>query len=113
MPEEDIVKPPFLPATEKEARINSLFQLAIGKPSYQPTEKQVDEILSQRGKVIDLVHKDKIRESSDKKYYFTVTFVCSLTVVVLVLFFAKQYLTQVLSLIIGASGGYGFGRSQR
>ena len=99
--------------SDKEPSFSLLLQQVIGKDSFQITEKQVDEVLSQRRQFHELVHKDKERESLDKRFYFFVTLLSSLVVIILVLFFAKQFLAQVLSLIVGGIGGYGLGRSQR
>ena len=98
---------------DKEPSFSLLLQQVIGKDSLPITEKQVDEVLSQRRQIHELMHKDKQRESLDKRFYFFATLLASLIVIILVLFFAKQFLTQVLSLIIGGIGGYGLGRSQR
>lgn len=99
--------------SEKESTLSILMQKVSGEGPITPTEKQVDEILSQRRQVHDMIHKDGIRESNDKKYYFTVIIIASCVVIVLVLFFAREFLTQVLSLIIGGLGGYGIGKNQQ
>ena len=100
-------------ASESEKSLSIVLQRVLGDSSVTPNEKQVDEILSQRSKVYDYIHDDRKRESSDKKFYFAGALFSSLIIVVLVLFFAKEFLTQVISLIIGAFGGYGIGRSQK
>ena len=88
-------------------------QKILGENSFVPTEKQVDEILLQRGKVYDYIHEDKTIDSYDTKFYFVGALIGSLVVTILVLFFAKEFLTQILSLIIGAFGGYGIGKAQK
>ena len=98
---------------DKEPSFSQLLQRVIGKDSLDITEKQVDEVLAQQRQIHEFVHQDKQRESWDKRFYFFVTLVASLIVIILVLFFAKQFLTQGLSLIVGGIGGYGLGRSQR
>lgn len=99
--------------SEKESTLSILMQKVLGEGSITPTEKQVDEILSQRRQVHDMVHKDGIRESGDKRYYFTMIMIASFAVITLVLFFAREFLTQVLSLIIGGLGGYGIGKNNQ
>lgn len=100
-------------AEESEKSLSIVLQRVLGDTSFAPNEKQVDEILSQRSKVYDYIHDDRKRESSDKKFYFVGALGASLVIVVLVLFFAQEFLTQVISLIIGAFGGYGIGRAQK
>ncbi len=106
------LKEPVL-TSDTEKTMTVLMQKVMGEGSFVPTEKQADEILTQRSKIIDYVHNDKIRDSKDKRFYFGCFLAGSLIVVLCVLFFAKEYLTQVISLIVGALGGYGFGKSQQ
>lgn len=98
--------------SEKETSFSVMLQKVLGENSFSPTEKQVDEILSQRRKVYDYIHDDKKTDSYDKKFYFIGALIGSLVVTILVLFFAKEFLTQIISLIIGAFGGYGIGKAQ-
>ncbi|MDP3764402.1 MAG: hypothetical protein Q8Q95_02155 [bacterium] len=98
--------------SEKESSMQILLQKVLGDGSFSPNEKQVDEILSQRREISGYIHKDRKRDSSDNKFYFFCALLACIAIIVLVLFFAKEFLTQVLSLIIGAFGGYGFGKSQ-
>ncbi|MDQ5953199.1 MAG: hypothetical protein QG551_427 [Patescibacteria group bacterium] len=99
--------------SERSDNMSMLLQKVIGTDSFNPTEQQVDEVLSQRRQVLSYVHEDRKQESTDKKFYFTLTLVATTVIILLVLFFAKEYLTQVLSLIIGGLGGYGIGKTQK
>ena len=115
MPEETSVvhkEPKSTLVSEKETSFSVMLQKVLGENQFTPTEKQVDEILSQRSKVYDYIHEDKKIDSADKKFYFKWALVGSLVVVILVLFFANEFLTQIISLIIGAFGGYGIGKAQ-
>ena len=99
--------------SESQNTLSVMLQKVVGEGSFTPNEKQVDEILSQRGRVYDYIHADKKQNSFDNRFYFAGALLASLIIVVLVLFFAKEFLTQVISLIIGAFGGYGIGRAQK
>lgn len=109
----DSVKEQVL-ASESEKSMTVLMQKVMGgEGSFEPNEEQVDEILAQKSKIIDYVHQDKLRDSKDRRFYFLGILIALVTVVLLVLFFAKEYLTQIVSLIVGAFGGYGVGKSQQ
>ncbi len=116
MPEETKVvqqEPRESLVSEKETSFSIMMQKVLGENSFTPTEKQVDELLAQRNKVYGFIHEDKKIDSYDKKFYFIGALIASLVIIILVLFFAKEFLTQILSLLIGAFGGYGIGKAQK
>lgn len=99
--------------SEKESTLSVLMRGMVGENAFVPTERQVDEMLAQRREVHNFIHEDKKMESKDNRFYFGWTILVCLLIVMFVLFFAKEFLTQVLSLIVGAFGGYGFGRTHK
>ncbi len=98
--------------SEQQKSMTILMEKVMGDTSFTPTETQVDEILSQKSKVIDYIHEDKKLESSDNRFYFLAVIIFSGIIILSVLFFAKENLTQIVSLIIGGLGGYGIGKNQ-
>ncbi|MFH1620739.1 MAG: hypothetical protein ABIB04_01500 [Patescibacteria group bacterium] len=86
---------------------------------YEPTQAQVDKILSLQEKGMDYTHEERTRVSPKQKLEVTVLIVGAillLIVFILCLFSAKEYLGEVVSgivgLLAGSFGGYGFGKSK-
>ncbi len=106
-------KEPVL-ASESEKTMTVLMQKVMGGDgSFEPTEEQVDEILAQKSKIIDYIHADKKQDSKDGRFYFLALLIGVGVIILCVLFFAKEYLTQIVSAIVGALGGYGVGKGQQ
>src|ERR1700722_215113 len=101
-------------ASETETSLQILLQKIVGGNTFTPTEKQVDEILAQRAKVIDYVHEDKKIASADSRFYLKMVLVFVLIFAALVLWLDKDIFSQVLSFLAGlfggGLGGYGFGK---
>ena len=83
-------------ASEQQKSMTVLMKKVMGDGSFAPTESQIDEILSQKSKIIDYVHEDKKLDSKDSRFYFISILSASVLIVLCVLFFAKEYLTQTL-----------------
>lgn len=84
------------------------------------TEKQVDEVLNNRCKITDYIHKDKERaherkmtQSFDNKYYFTGGALVWLIIFIISMIYYKE---QILTILVATGtffGGYGFGASKK
>lgn len=84
------------------------------------TEKQVDEILANRCKITDYIHKDKeraherkMRHSYDSKYYFTGGAIVWLIIFIVSMLYYKE---QILTILVSTGtffGGYGFGAKNK
>jgi cytochrome c1 len=100
--------------SESETTVHMLLQKMVGGNNFTPTEKQVDEILAQKSKIIDYVHRDKQRSSYDSKFYLIVVLIFVLIFSGLVIYFKPDLFSQVLSFLTGifggGLGGYGFGK---
>ncbi len=80
----------------------------IGNAQNVPiTEEHVSEVLSQRRQINEFINKDKERSSYDQKYFLTVGLIFILLISGLVIWTYPEYLSQVLSLIMGGFGGFG------
>jgi len=100
--------------TERELSI--LLQKAIGGDTPNLSEKQVDEVLSQRRKIAEFVHEDRQRDSYDMKFYLIGILLFVLLFSGLVLWKKPDVFSEVLSLIVGlfggGVGGYGIGKTK-
>ncbi len=82
---------------------------------YVPTQGQVDKILELQEKGMDYTHEER-KNFSPKQKIELIIFIAVIVVVffifVLALFFAKEYLGEIISgavgFIAGGAGGYGF-----
>jgi hypothetical protein len=87
---------------------------------YEPTQAQVDKILLIQEKGLDYAHQERMRVSPKQKIEL-VLFLAGLFVLVLIfvlcLLYAKEYLGEIVSgivgLVAGVLGGYGYGKSQQ
>jgi hypothetical protein len=91
----------------------------MGQQQYVPTSAQVDKILELQEKGMDYTHDERTRVSPQQKLAFSafvIVAVILVAVFVLTLFFAKEYISQVISavlgLVAGGAGGYGIGKSR-
>lgn len=91
-----------------------MLMASLGNQQNLPVnEEHVTEMLSQRRQINEYINNDKARDSYDKKYYLTAGLIFILTISCLVIFTHPEYFTQVLALIIGGFGGFGFGRAYK
>jgi hypothetical protein len=78
------------------------------------TENHISQILKQREKVIDYVHKDKSLDRFDSKFYFIATIISTFILFAGIAKFAPEYLSEVISgllgVIAGLGGGYGIAK---
>ena len=86
---------------------------------YEPTQAQVDKILALQEKGMDYTHEERMKISPKQKIEIGILIFGSIIlcgVFVLCLLFAKEYLGQLVSgivgLITGSFGGYGLGKSK-
>jgi uncharacterized ion transporter superfamily protein YfcC len=90
-----------------------IMQMFGNSQQYQPTQAQVDKILSLQEKGMDYTHEERTCFSPKQKIELAI-FVCSIIVLVLVflhtLWYAKEYLGEVIASIVGflAGGSAGF-----
>jgi len=100
--------------SESETTLQMLLQKVVGGNTFTPTERQVDEVLSQRRQVIGYIHDDKKTDSYDSKFYLVVVLIFILVFSGLVLWFKSDLFPEVLSFLAGlfggGIGGYGFGK---
>lgn len=104
--------------TSQEHTLSILMQKVLGQDNTPNlTEKQVDELLSQRREITSYIHEDKKRESRDSKFGLVTILVFILLFSGLVLWKYPGSFSEVLSLLIGlfggAFGGYGYGKKQQ
>lgn len=94
----------------------------FGSPAqqYVPTQAQVDKILALQEKGMDYTHEERTMCSPIQKIEFTVFLVVVLVLLiifVLSLFFAREYLGEIISGIVGlfagGAGGYGYAKSKK
>ena len=76
-------------------------------------EAHVTEMLSQRRQINEFISEDKKRGSYDKKYFLTAGLIFIVVISSIVIFTHPEYFTQVLALIIGGFGGFGFGQAYK
>ncbi len=94
-------------STEK---LQMLMASLSGGQDLPVNEDHVTEMLSQRRQINEFINKDKGRDSKDRKYFLTAGLIFILLISALIIFTRPEYFTQVLSLIIGGFGGFGFGK---
>lgn len=91
-----------------------MLMASLGNQQNLPVnEEHVTEMLSQRRQINELINVDKGRASYDKKYFLTAGLIFILVISGLVIFTRPEYFTQVLALIIGGFGGFGFGQAYK
>lgn len=85
---------------------------------YIPTQAQVDKILALQEKGMDYTHKERTTWSPKQTIeliVFAIIIITLIGIFTLTLFYAKEYLGEVISgmvgLLAGGAGGYGYGRS--
>lgn len=86
---------------------------------YVPTQSQVDKILALQEKGMDYTHHERTN-SSPKQKAELIMFMTIIGVMVIIfilsLFFAKEYLSEIISgtagFLAGGAGGYGFAKSK-
>lgn len=86
---------------------------------YVPTQAQVDKILDLQEKGMDYTHEERKNFSPKQKMeitFFLSAVVILVVVFVLCLFFAKEYVGEIVSgligFIAGGAGGYGIAKSK-
>jgi len=113
LPQESF-KPVGSPKVKKTQEEMSLLLQRIVGDDISLTEKQIDEVLSQRTKVHEFIHKERmqrhdrfLRTSSDRKFYFLWAIGLSAVFGLLILFFKEQYFSEFISAVLGFLGGVG------
>jgi len=86
---------------------------------YVPTQAQVDKILGLQEKGMDYTHEERTKYSPKQKTELTIFIIVlfvMLIIFILSLFFAKDYIGEVIygavGFLAGSAGGYGYGRSK-
>ena len=89
----------------------------MGQQQYVPTQTQVDKILALQEKGMDYTHQERCVSSPQQKFIFISFIIATLILLIiftLTLFFAKEYLSQVVSgifgILAGSGLGYGYGK---
>jgi len=92
----------------------------MGQQQYIPTQSQVDKILAIQEKGMDYTHQERCQNSPHQKIIFISFIMAIITLLViftLTLFFAKEYLSQVVSgvfgILAGSGIGYGYGKHSK
>ncbi len=87
---------------------------------YMPTQSQVDKVLDLQAKGMDYTHEERTKFSPVQKIEVTVIIVVIITFLIifaLSIFFAKEYVGEIISgmigVLTGGFGGYGLGRSKK
>ncbi len=95
---------------ENSQELSILMQKILGTDSTPDfTKEQVDELLSQKRETTGYIHADKIRESSDNRFFLVIICIFVFLFSALVLIYYPEAFSEVLSLIVGLFGGYGYG----
>ncbi len=103
--------PAISPVTTEKLQ---MLMASMGNQQNLPVnEEHVTEILAQRRQINGFINEDKQRESSDQRYFLTAGLIFILLISALTILKKPEYFTQVLSLIIGGFGGFGFGRATK
>jgi len=96
-----------------------LLQISNGSKPYTPTNAQVDKMLALHEKGMEYTHKERTTYlPKDIMHMTTYLFTALLVVAVFVfsVFYAKEYLGEIISatlgLVLGGVGGYGYGTSK-
>lgn len=113
--DEDTTRPNgVLPGTTNSPVTTESLQMlmaSLGNQQNLPVNvEHVTEMLSQRRQINEFINEDKKRNSWDQRYYLTAGLMFILVISALIIFTYPEYFTQVLALIIGGFGGFGFGR---
>ncbi len=103
-----------------ETTLQMIMQRVIGQDAYTPTLAQIDEIIAQKGKIVDYIREDR-KEDHDKfkisskngLHYFYGSLVFITVIAGAVLWQKPEYFTQVLSALLGFAGGFGLGQSKK
>ena len=107
------ITPKSLIREENSQEMSILLQKIFGSdntPNF--TKEQVDELLAQKREVTGYIHKDKIQESKDNKFYFVAIILFILIFSGGVLWKHPDLFNMVLGFLAGlfggSLGGYGF-----
>lgn len=91
---------------ENSHELSILLQKVLGadnNPNF--TKEQVDELLSQKRETTGYIHKDKIRDSWDSKFYLITILTFILIFSSLILYKKPDLFNEVLSFLAGIFGG--------
>ncbi|MCK4635333.1 MAG: hypothetical protein KAT32_00565 [Candidatus Moranbacteria bacterium] len=87
---------------------------------YMPTQSQVDKVLDLQAKGMEYTHEERTKFSPIQKTELTVIIVVIITFLIiftLSIFFAKEYVGEIIygmiGILTGGLGGYGLGRSKK
>lgn len=115
----DDSKIPEKPIIDEVVTAHMLRIFGDQKQQYVPTQSQVDKILALQEKGMDYTHKERTNSSPKQKIeliIFIVIIIVILIIFSLSLFFAKEYLGEIISgiagFLAGGAGGYGFAKSK-
>lgn len=72
-------------------------------------DSHIDQIIKQRGTIIDRVHDDRKNERWDSKFYVITSFASALIVIFGVMFFKPDYLSETITALLAGAGGFGGG----
>lgn len=97
-----------------------MLQIAGAKNDYIPTQAQVDKILELQEKGMDYTHDERTRFSPKRKadlILAIIVIVTFLIIFILALFFAKEYLGEIITgfvgLLTGGIGGYSYAQVRK
>lgn len=98
--------------SEEQNTLSIIANRIMGGEMNDLDKDQIDNLIKQRGQVYEYIHNDRTQESYDNKYYFTGIVVAMLLIVGAVIWQVPEFTTEVLALLIGLVGGYGFGKQK-
>ncbi len=81
------------------------------------TERQIDQILDQRKEINGFIHKERMQEHERFKWasikeIFIFIFIIILIFSGIILLYKQEYFTEVLGVLLGFAGGYGYATSK-
>lgn len=99
-------------------QLSVLMQRVIGLDNTSNfTPQQVDEVLAQRREISGYIHKDRVRDSWDSKFYLVAILIFVLIFSGSVLYLKPDLFAEVLSFLAGifggGLGGYGFAKAKK
>lgn len=102
------------PVIDENATAHMMQIFGSQAQQYMPTQAQVDKILALQEKGMDYTHKERTEYSPKQKTeltMFIIVLFVMLIIFILSLFFAKEYLGEIISgtvgFLAGGAGGYG------
>lgn len=106
--------------SENEESLSFIFREIEHGTSEKMTEEHIGEVLSQRRKVHEYIHKENMQfherykiDQANSLWKMLIVIVFAIFMLVLVAVIMPEYLPEALALVVGFVGGFGIGKSAK